>query len=144
MNADDKIFYDKGYTDILNSLLKYFPLRLAFKLYDIQEKEKLKYSDSFTDGLTVNPTTYQKISYYLVYNDFARYSESGNDFIMLTDKGRELIDSGSYEKFVELEKLKRKATITDLKTKKYFYVIEFFKIIIPFALGLLVSKCLGI
>ena len=139
MINNGKIFYTPEYTELLDSLIKFFPYSLAFKLYEIQEKEQLTYKDVVLDGYTHNPTIYTTISDYLVYNDFAKYSVDNSNYIILTDKGRCLIKTGSYDKFVEFDTLKREAEIADLKTKKYSWYIEFIKIIIPFALGILSS-----
>lgn len=139
MTEDDKVFYSKEWTTILDSLLKFFPYSLAFKLFDIQEKEKLTYSDLLTDGLSNNPDTYKLISDYLVYNDFAKYAPSNSNYIILTGKGRDLIQSKTFDKYVEYDNLKRIAEIRDLKIKKHYKLIEFLKMFISFILGLVAA-----
>ena len=93
--TDNYIFYTSELTTILNSLIKYFPYRLAFKLYDIQQKEKLSYVNLFIDGFTINENVYNELTKYLVYNDFATFST--DNYVVLTDKGRFLIKAGSYK-----------------------------------------------
>jgi hypothetical protein len=133
--TNNYIFYTSELTTILDSLINYFPYRLAFKLYDIQQKEKLTYDNLFADGFTNNENVYNDLTKYLVYNDFA--ISSADSYIILTDKGRLLIKSGSYKNFVDFEELEQQAKINDLKAKKYYKLIEFLKMFISFALGIL-------
>lgn len=137
MVKDNKTFYSPEYTIILNSLIKFFPYSLAFNLYEIQKEEQLTYDNFFSEGFKHSLETYKIISDYLIYNDFAKPSSNNSEYIILTDKGRDLIKTGSYEKFVEFDTLKREAEIADLVAKKYYWYIEFIKIIVPFLLGML-------
>jgi len=131
------VFFSKEWDDILNSLLKFLPSNLPFNLYDISKKEKIHYENLLTDGASNVEQTYIDITNHLIYNDFARLSDFRN--IILTDKGRQLLDYSSYKKFAQIERLRQEAEIRDLWVKKNWFWVEFLKVIISVVVGALLT-----
>jgi hypothetical protein len=133
----NELFYSKEWDTILNSLIKYFPFNLPFNLYDISQKENIKYDDLLTDSASNVEQTYVDITNHLIYNDFTRLNDFRN--IILTDKGRQLIQNGSYKKFAQIERLRQKAEIRDLWVKRHWFWVEFLKVILSIGVGALLT-----
>jgi len=131
------IFYSKEWDDILNSLIKYFPINDHFNLYDLSQKANLKFEDLITDGASKTKQTYVDITNHLIYNAFVELNDFDN--IILTDKGRQLVDYGNYHKFAKTMRLKREAEIKDLWVKKNYFWVEFAKLLVGAILGILLT-----
>ena len=132
-----EIFYSKELDDILNSLIKYFPLNQPFNLYTLSQSANLKYEDFMTDGISKTKQTYILITNHLIYNDFVELNDFEN--IILTDKGRLLVEYGNYAKYAKIMNLKLKAEKKELWVKNNWYWVEFLKLLIGALLGILLT-----
>lgn len=59
--------------------------------------------------------------------------------IILTDKGRKLVEYGSYYQYASVLDLKTKAEIKDLWVKKNWFWFEFIKIMLSLFMGALIT-----
>jgi hypothetical protein len=132
-----ELFYSKEWDDILNALIKYFPINQQFNLYELSQKADLKYEDLITDGVSKTKQTYVHITNHLIYNDFVELMDFQN--IILTDKGRQLVEYGNYNKFAKALDNKKVAEMNDLWVKKNWYWVEFVKLLIGAGLGILLT-----
>ncbi len=132
-----EIFYTKEWNEILNSLIKYLPLKIQFNLYELSQKANLTYDDLITDGASRTKQTYVQITNHLIYNDFVELKDFEN--VILTERGRQLVEFGSYNNFAKMLDLKRKSEIKDLWVKKNYFWIEFVKLLIGAILGILLT-----
>lgn len=130
-----EIFYSNEWDAILNSLIEYFPLNQEFNLYELSQAANLKYDDFITDGISKNRQTYIGITNHLIYNDFVELKDF--EKIILTDRGRQLVEYGSYSKFSKVMNLKKEAEIKDNWVKKNWILADFIKILIGAIIGIL-------
>jgi hypothetical protein len=135
-----EVFHSNEWDTILNSLLNLLPCDSPFNLYEISQQEKIEYSDFLTSGFAKNENTYVEITNYLIYNDFAKLFNF--EKIILTDKGKKLVEYRSYKKFMAVFNLKTKAEIRDLWVKKNWFWVEFVKIIVGLFMGILLTLCI--
>lgn len=134
---NETIFYSYEWDAILNSLLNFFPTDSPFNLYDISQQVKKEYSDFFTDGFAKNKKTYIDITNCLIYNGFVILIDFHN--ITLTDKGRQLVEYGSFKKYAQISELRTKSEINDLWVKKNWFWVEFVKIFFGLFMGALMT-----
>lgn len=134
---NNQVFHSNEWDTILNSLLNLLPCDSPFNLYEISQQEKIEYSDFLTNGFANNENTYVEITNYLIYNDLAKLFNFKK--IILTDKGRKLVEYGSYKKYAAVLDLKTKAEIRDLWVKKNWFWVEFIKIILSLFMGALLT-----
>ena len=132
-----ELFYSKEWDDILNSLIKYFPINQQFNLYELSQKADLKYKDLITEGISKTNHTYTHIANHLIYNDFAELK--GFENIVLTDKGRQLVEYGSYNKYANTMNLKKEAEIKGYWVKKNWILVDSIKLLIGAIIGILLT-----
>jgi len=130
-----EIFYSKEWDVILNSLIEYFPLNQEFNLYELSQAANLKYDDFITDGISKNIQTYVGITNHLIYNDFVELKDF--EKIILTDRGRQLVEYGSYSKFSKVMNFQKEAEIKDNWVKKNWILANIIKILIGAIIGIL-------
>jgi len=130
-----EIFYSVEWDTIMNSLIEFIPLNEEFNLYELSKKANLKYKDLITDGIANNKQTYVNITNHLIYNGFAQLYSYEN--IILTDKGRQLIELGSYNEFSKFINLKKESERKGYWITKNTLWIDFIKLLIGFMLGIL-------
>ncbi|RTL56343.1 MAG: hypothetical protein EKK37_17900 [Sphingobacteriales bacterium] len=133
----DEYFYSKEWDIILNSLLTFLPPNLSFNLYKISQEVNINYEDIMVDGISKVEKTYTDITNYLIYNDFVKLHHFPN--VTFTDKGRRLLECGSYKGFAHAEQLRQKAEKRDLWVKKNWFWVEFLKVIITIIVGALLT-----
>ena len=132
-----EVFCSKEWDDILNSLITYFPLNQQFNLYNLSQTANLNYEDFITDGISKTKQTYILITNHLIYNDFVELKDFEN--VILTDKGRLLVEYGNYAKFAKIMNLKLDAEKKELWVKKNWYWAEFIKLLIGALLGIILT-----
>lgn len=137
LKQNETIFYSYEWDTILDSLLNFIPTDSPFNLFDISLQVQREFPDLITDGIAKNKMTYIDISTYLIYNGFAKLFDTHS--IILTDKGRELVEFGSFKKYAQIANLRTKAEIRDLWIKKNWFWVEFVKICIGIILGALMT-----
>jgi hypothetical protein len=136
-NQNEKIFYSYEWDTILNSLLNFLPTDNPFNLYEISQQVGKEYSDFLANGLAKNEKTYIDITNSLIYNGFVKLSDFHN--ITLTEKGRQLVEYGSFKKYAQIAELRKKAEIRELWIKKNWFWVEFVKICIGIILGAMMT-----
>jgi len=132
-----EIFFSKEWNDILNSLIEYFPLNQQFNLYNLSQEVNKEYDDLITDGLSKTKQTYVDITNLLIHNDFVELKDFEN--IILTDRGRQLVEYGNYSKFAKTMELKKEAEIKGFWVKKNWLWVDFVKLLIGAIIGVFLT-----